>query len=81
MLLMSVLSLLFIDKDIWFWHHQRSDLEYSHMEKATYDNCMCRFQEPQVVQEVLEDLQVHRNQSLVVLVAPGVQEGHLLSPL
>lgn len=41
--------------------------------KATYDNCMCQFQELQVVQEVLEDLQVHHNQSLVVLVAPGVQ--------
>lgn len=51
------------------------------MEEATYDNCMCRFQELRVVQEVLEDLQVHRNQSLVVLVAPAVQEGQLLSPL
>lgn len=51
------------------------------MEKATYDNCMCWFQEFQVVQEVLEDLQAHHNQPLVVLVAPGVQEGQLLRPL
>lgn len=51
------------------------------MEKATYDNCMRRFQELRVVQEVLEDLQVHHNQPLVVLGAPGVQEGQLLSPL
>lgn len=61
--------------------NRQSGLKYSHMEKATYDNCMCLFQELQVVRVVLEDLQVHRNQCLAVLVAPGVQEGQLLSPL
>lgn len=42
---------------------------------------MSHFQELQVVQEVLEDLQGHHNQYLVVLVTPGVQEDQLLSPL
>lgn len=42
---------------------------------------MCQFQGLQVVQEDLEDLHVHHSQSPVVLVAPAVQEGQLLSPL
>lgn len=61
--------------------HQRSRLEYSHMKNVTYGNCTGHFQELQAVQVVQEDLQVHRNQSLVVLVVPEVQEGQLLSHL
>lgn len=62
------------------------DPEYFYMGKATYGDWAYMFQLREVremlvleVQVVLEDLDAHRNQSLVVLLAPGVREGPLLN--